>query len=89
MSYNYTTCRTSKLFARFSIHDGVTDPAIPAVDVQQNARPATADEPMVPNTPARGKDMRAPILVGYGRFSQERGGGGVRVCKVVGVSNQK
>jgi hypothetical protein len=44
---------------------------IPAVDVQQNARPATADEPIVPNTPARGKDTRAPILVSYGRFSQE------------------
>ena len=44
---------------------------IPAVDVQQNARPAMTDEPIVPNTPAKGKDMRAPILVGYGRFSRE------------------
>jgi len=43
----------------------------PAVDVQQNARPATHDEPTVPNTPARGKDMRRPILVGYRRFSRE------------------
>lgn len=43
---------------------------IPAVDVQQNARPATADEPMVPNTPARGKDKRTPILVDYKRFSR-------------------
>lgn len=46
-------------------------PDIPAVDVQQNARPATADEPIVPNTPTRGKDIRAPILVGYRRFSRE------------------
>lgn len=43
-----------------------------AVDVQQNARPAKADEPIVPNTPARGKEIRAPIPVGYGRFSWER-----------------
>ena len=44
---------------------------IPAVDVQQNARPATADEPIVPNTPARGKDRSRPILVGYGSFDHE------------------
>ena len=44
---------------------------IPAVDVQQNARPARADEPIVPNTPAKGKEMRAPILVDYRRFSRE------------------
>ena len=53
-------------------------PDLPAVDVQQNARPATADEPMVPNTPTRGKDMRAPILVGYRRWGggrMDKGGG--------------
>ena len=44
---------------------------VPAVDVQQNASPATHDEPTVPNTPARGKDMRRPILVGYWRLGRE------------------
>ena len=46
---------------------------VPAVDVQQNARPATADVPMVPNTPARGKEMRAPILNDYGTSNRECG----------------
>jgi hypothetical protein len=41
-----------------------------AVDVQKKAIPATIDEASVPNIPARGKDMRRPILVGYGRFSR-------------------
>ena len=57
------TCRTSKLFAVVSIQGEVSHAhGVPAVDVQQNARPATADEPIVPNTPARGKDKRSPIL---------------------------
>jgi hypothetical protein len=45
-------------------------PVLPAVDVQKKARPATIDEASVPNIPARGKDMRRPILVGYRRFSR-------------------
>ena len=45
---------------------------IPAVDVQQNARPARADEPIVPNTPARGIEIRAPIPADYVRLSWER-----------------
>ena len=46
---------------------GVADVrGIPAVDVQKNARPATADDAIVPNTPARGKEIRAPIPAGYG-----------------------
>jgi len=43
-----------------------------AVDVQKNASPATADETIVPNTPARGKEIRAPIPAGYGPLSWER-----------------
>lgn len=54
---------------------------VPAVDVQQKARPATHDEPTVPNKPARGKDMRRPIPVGYRRFSRDEGG----KCSVVEV----
>ena len=34
---------------------------LPAVEVKQNARPARHDEPMVPNTPARGRVRIAPI----------------------------
>jgi hypothetical protein len=51
---------------------------VPAVDVQQNARPARADEPIVPNTPARGKERRSPILGDYGPlFVCEDGAGKV------------
>lgn len=58
------------------------------MDVQQNARPATADEPMVPNTPARGKERRSPILNDYGTFSSVcvcvwRGGDGVKGWELV------
>ena len=41
----------------------------PAVDVQKNARPATADDAIVPNTPARGIETRAPMPIGYGPLS--------------------
>ena len=35
----------------------------PAVEVKQKARPAIHDDPTVPNIPAKGKDIRAPIVV--------------------------
>ena len=36
---------------------------LPAVDVKQNARPATHEDAMVVRPPANGRDTRAPIVV--------------------------
>ena len=49
------------------------------MDVQQNARPAMADEPMVPNTPARGRERRSPILNDYVTINRGRGQQGKRM----------
>jgi len=41
---------------------GPTDADLPAVEVQQKARPAIHDVPTVPATPAKGRENKRPMV---------------------------
>jgi hypothetical protein len=63
-SYSCNSSETSKLWMEVGkSNDYRYDEHSPAVEVQQNVRPAMQEDPIVPNTPAMGSDKSKPMLL--------------------------
>jgi hypothetical protein len=50
-------------FTRWSGHLPRPQEGLPAVEVKQKASPATQEEATVPSPPAKGKDIKSPMVV--------------------------